>query len=162
MIEVLTGNLLRSAASAHVNTVNTVGVMGAGIARQFREAYPAMYRSYQEACRRGDVRIGQMYLFDRGPTLTRPRWIINFPTKQHWRAPSQLAYLEQGLEDLVRHIRALALPSIALPALGCQNGGLAWSVVEPLIQRALAPLVDVQVQLYRPITGGPIQQDHTR
>lgn len=150
MITVGSGDLLQSTAMAHVNAVNTVGTMGAGIARQFRDRYPAMYADYQHACRLNLVRIGEMWIFDRGASAGRPRWIINFPTKRHWRQPSALTYIQQGLDDLVRQVRRLGVNSIAIPALGCQNGGLSWDAVEPLIRGAFEPLACVDVQLYSP------------
>lgn len=150
MIEVVTGNLLLAPMRAHVNTVNTVGVMGKGLALQFRTAYGTMFQAYARACHQGLVQIGTMHVFDRGQAFTRPRWIINFPTKRHWRQPSQLAYIREGLEDLVRQLRERQISSIAIPALGCQNGGLSWKNVEPLIRTALEPLEDVHVQLFPP------------
>lgn len=150
MIEIVAGNLLDSPMKAHVNTVNTAGVMGKGLALQFRSAYLTMFQEYQRACHRGLVQVGTMHVFDRGPLFHRPRWIINFPTKRHWSQPSQLGYIREGLVDLVHQIRERSIPSIAVPALGCQNGGLAWKDVEPLIRTAFAPLEDVHVQLFQP------------
>ncbi|UFS94846.1 macro domain-containing protein [Nocardia huaxiensis] len=144
-----TGNLLRADAEALVNTVNTVGVMGKGIALQFRRAYPEMFETYREACERGDVQIGQMYIWEPG-TLQGPRFIINFPTKRHWRSRSRLADIQAGLIDLASTIERLQIRSIAIPPLGCGNGGLPWSDVEPLIVSALEPMVDVDVRIYPP------------
>jgi O-acetyl-ADP-ribose deacetylase (regulator of RNase III) len=154
MIELCRGNLLEAPAEALVNTVNTVGVMGKGIALQFRQAYPEMFRVYAKACKAGDVRLGKIHVFDRGGMTGGPRWIINFPTKKHWRAASHLGDVESGLVDLVVTIRRLGLRSIAIPPLGCGHGGLDWNDVRPRIESALAELSDVRVMLYAP-TGAP-------
>ncbi len=150
MIEKSRGNLLEAPAEALVNTVNTVGVMGKGIALQFRQAYPEMYRAYEKACKDGEVRLGEVQTFDLGGLAGRPRWVINFPTKGHWRAASRLADIETGLVDLVAKIRKLNIRSIAVPPLGCGNGGLDWKVVRPLIENQFADLPDVMVLLYEP------------
>ncbi len=149
MITQATGNLLRADTDALVNTVNTVGVMGKGIALQFRRAYPEMFQAYQQACERGEVRVGKMYVWETG-ALEGPRYIINFPTKRHWRARSRVEHIKVGLEDLVAVIGDLGITSIAIPPLGCGNGGLAWSQVEPLIVSALQPLASLDVRLYPP------------
>lgn len=146
-----TGNLLRADTDALVNTVNTVGVMGKGIALQFRRAYPLMFESYQEACQRGEVRIGKMHVWETG-MLDSPRYIVNFPTKRHWRARSRLQDIEAGLTDLVAVIAELGITSIAIPPLGCGNGGLCWSEVEPLITSALRSLPDLDARVYPPGT----------
>jgi len=154
MIEKTKGNLLEAPAEALVNTVNTVGVMGKGIALQFRQAYPEMYRAYEKACKDGEVRLGEVQTFDLGGLAGGPRWIINFPTKGHWRADSRLADVENGLTDLVAKVRKLRIHSIALPPLGCGNGGLDWKVVRPLIEKAFAELPEVKVLLFEPV-GAP-------
>ena len=154
MIEKSKGNLLEAPAEALVNTVNTVGVMGKGIALQFRQAYPEMYRAYEKACKDGDVRLGEVQAFDLGGLAGGPRWVINFPTKGHWRAGSRLVDIETGLADLVAKIHKLHFRSIALPPLGCGNGGLDWKVVRPLIEKAFADLPDVKVLLFEP-AGAP-------
>lgn len=143
MIEPGSGNLLAAQVDALVNTVNTEGVMGKGLALQFKKAFPEVARAYEKACRAGEVQIGTMHVVDRG--LLHPRWIINFPTKKHWRPPSQLSYVEAGLLDLVRVVRSHGVRSIAVPPLGCGNGGLYWGTVRPLIEQAFAPLPDVRV-----------------
>lgn len=150
MIELANGNLLAAPAEALVNTVNTAGVMGRGIALQFKQAYPGMFRAYEAACRAGEVTIGKMHVFDRGGLAGGPRWIINFPTKRHWRAASRIADVEAGLEDLVATIQRLSIRSIAIPPLGCGNGGLDWRDVRPRIEAAFARLPDVRVLLYAP------------
>lgn len=150
MIEIAQGNLLAAPAEALVNTVNSVGVMGRGIALQFKQAYPGMFRAYEAACRAGEVTIGKMHVFDRGGLAGGPRWIINFPTKRHWRSPSRIADVEAGLKDLISTIQRLGIRSIAIPPLGCGNGGLDWRDVRPRIEAAFAALPDVRVLLYPP------------
>jgi O-acetyl-ADP-ribose deacetylase (regulator of RNase III) len=147
------GNLLQADVDVLVNTVNTVGVMGKGIALQFKRAFPGMFNDYARAAKTGEVRLGRMHVWPTGQ-LTGPRYVINFPTKGHWKAASRLEDIDRGLDDLVRVIRALGIHSIALPPLGCGNGGLDWSVVEPLIRAKLEPLVDVDVRLFPP-AGAP-------
>ena len=151
MIEPTQGNLLAANAEALVNTVNTEGVMGKGIALQFRQAYPEMYRAYEKACKSGEVRLGEMHVFDLGGLADGPRWIINFPTKGHWRARSNLTDVEKGLGDLTEKIRQLGIRSLALPPLGCGNGGLDWNEVRPVIEKAFSKLPDVQVLLFAPV-----------
>jgi O-acetyl-ADP-ribose deacetylase (regulator of RNase III) len=143
------GNLLVAEADALVNAVNTVGVMGKGIALQFRHSFPDNYAAYGAACAAGQVRIGTMFVHDTQQPGSR-RYLINFPTKRHWRSRSRLPDIEAGLRDLVRVIRERGITSIAIPALGCGNGGLDWEEVRPLIEIAFAALRDVRVLLYRP------------
>jgi O-acetyl-ADP-ribose deacetylase (regulator of RNase III) len=143
------GNLLDATADALVNTVNEVGVMGKGIALQFREAFPESAREYVLAAKAGNIHVGKV-LLSRGASLLGPRWIIHFPTKKHWRNPSQISWVREGLKDLVHVIRREGIRSIAIPPLGCGNGGLAWEVVRPEIERALADLTDVEVTVYEP------------
>jgi O-acetyl-ADP-ribose deacetylase (regulator of RNase III) len=109
-----------------------------------------MFRAYETACRAGEVTIGEMNVFERGGLAGDPRWIINFPTKRHWRAASRVADIEAGLEDLVATVQRLAIRSIAIPPLGCGNGGLAWRDVRPRIEAAFAKVPDVRVLLYLP------------
>lgn len=153
MIEEGTGNLLTADVDALVNTVNTVGVMGKGIALQFKRAHPGNYAAYRAACERGEVRIGEMFVHDTGRLGPR-RYIVNFPTKKHWRSPSRLEDIRTGLEDLVHVVRGLEVTSIALPALGCGNGGLHWPTVRSLIEEAFQALPDVRVVLFPP-AGAP-------
>jgi O-acetyl-ADP-ribose deacetylase (regulator of RNase III) len=143
------GDLLRADAEALVNTVNTVGVMGKGIALQFKRAFPAMFRDYEKAAKAGEITLGQVHVWPTG-TLGNPRFIINFPTKGHWRARSRLTDIEAGLGDLVRVVRELDIQSIALPPLGCGNGGLRWPDVRAAIERAFAQVPDVDVAVYPP------------
>src|SRR5262249_33222639 len=136
-----------------VNTVNSVGVMGRGVALQFKRAYPANFKAYAAACEREEVRPGRMFVFDTGE-LTNPRYIINFPTKVHWRGKSRIEDIEAGLEALVAEIKARDIASIAIPPLGSGLGGLDWAEVKPLIDRAMAELPDVDVEVYEPV-GAP-------
>jgi O-acetyl-ADP-ribose deacetylase (regulator of RNase III) len=149
MIEFRQGNLLEADADALVNTVNCVGVMGKGIALQFKLAYPDNFREYERACNRGEVRLGSMLVHTTG-SLTPPRFIINFPTKQHWKGKSRLEDIRAGLADLVRVIRNRQITSIAVPPLGCGNGGLNWGDVFPMIEQAVADMPDVSVFVYAP------------
>ena len=143
------GNLLEADVDALVNTVNTVGVMGKGIALQFKTAFPANFRAYARACKDDQVRLGKMFVFDAGQLL-RPRWIVNFPTKGHWRSNSNLADVASGLDDLRRVIDELGITSIAVPPLGCGNGGLDWEDVRPLIEAKLAGL-NTRILFYAPV-----------
>ncbi|WP_322516446.1 macro domain-containing protein [Rhodopseudomonas palustris] len=148
-IKLVTGNLLEQRVDAIVNTVNTVGVMGKGIALQFKRKWPANAKAYEAACKRGDVVPGKMFVFDNGG-LVEPKFIINFPTKRHWRQPSRMADIDAGLVDLVAQVKRLNIRSIAIPPLGCGNGGLDWNLVRPRIEAAFRDLPDVQVQLFAP------------
>jgi O-acetyl-ADP-ribose deacetylase (regulator of RNase III) len=157
MITEASGNLLKAPVEALVNTVNTEGVMGKGIALQFKNAFPEMFREYSRAAKRGEIKLGSMHVW---PTqaLTGPQYIINFPTKAHWRAKSRLVDIDSGLLDLVRIVKELKIASIAVPPLGCGNGGLNWSDVEPRIRHAFVELPSVDVQLYPP-DGAPAAKD---
>jgi O-acetyl-ADP-ribose deacetylase (regulator of RNase III) len=143
------GNLLDADVEAVVNTVNTVGVMGKGIALMFKERFPENYAAYLAACKIGQVRIGEMFV-TRSVELHGPRWIINFPTKKHWRHRARTEWVRDGLVSLNRVIREKSIRSIAIPPLGCGNGGLDWKLVRPLIESALADLEDVDVIVYEP------------
>jgi len=149
MMEFTQGNLLDASAEALVNTVNTVGVMGKGIALMFKEAFPANFRAYEDACRNKQVKIGKMFVTE-NRTLTGPRWIINFPTKKHWRQPSKLEWIVEGLADLRKIIQAQQIRSVALPPLGAGNGGLDWSEVRPEVERALGDLESVDILVFEP------------
>jgi O-acetyl-ADP-ribose deacetylase (regulator of RNase III) len=153
MIKYAHGNLLLKQADALVNTVNTVGVMGKGIALQFKQAFPENFDAYEKACRRGEVMPGKMFVFERN-ALEGPRLIINFPTKRHWRQPARLTDIEAGLVDLVRVLKEHHVRSVAVPPLGCGNGGLSWGLVRPLIEGTLGTIRDVNVFLFGP-TGTP-------
>lgn len=157
MIKFVTGNLLDAKVEALVNTVNTVGVMGKGLALQFKKAFPANCKAYEAAAKAGEVKIGKMFVFEAGGIVL-PRYIINFPTKKHWRSPSKLEYIEQGLADLTKIIRDLKIRSIAIPPLGAGLGGLRWNDVRPLIERGLKDLSDVGVVVFEP-KGAPAPEE---
>lgn len=156
MLNEAEGNLLDAPVDALVNTVNTVGVMGKGIALQFKQAYPDNFRAYEAACRRGEVQLGRMFVVETG-LLGPPRLIINFPTKKHWRGRSKLSDIRSGLADLRRVIREYKITSIAVPPLGCGNGGLNWREVRTLIVEALGDLPDVEVVVYPPKGAPPAE-----
>jgi O-acetyl-ADP-ribose deacetylase (regulator of RNase III) len=147
MIHTARGNLLEALVEALVNPVNTVGVMGKGLALQFRTAFPVNYKSYQAACACGAVRVGKMFVTEHQPDAN-PRYIINFPTKAHWRNPSRLEYITEGLADLARVLRERRITSIAVPPLGCGLGGLEWAVVKPLVVEAFAKFPELDVVLF--------------
>lgn len=152
-VQIMKGDLLAQPADAIVNTVNCVGIMGKGIALQFKQKWPANFKAYAVACRAGEVEIGRMFVFDCGG-LVRPHFIINFPTKKHWREKTKIAYIEIGLADLIEHVQKLNIRSIAIPPLGCGNGGLMWSQVRSRIECALSNLKGVEVFLFEP-AGAP-------
>ncbi len=141
------GNLLTADVDALVNTVNSEGVMGKGLALQFKKAFPENFSEYERACKAGEVKPGKMHIVRR---LASPRFLINFPTKRHWRQPSKLEYVRDGLRDLVAQIKQLNIKSIAVPPLGCGNGGLDWLAVRPLVIEAFASVPDVRVVLFEP------------
>lgn len=143
------GNLLEANVEAVVNTVNTVGVMGKGIALMFKERFPKNYEAYAAACKAGEVQVGKMFVSS-ADELDGPRWVINFPTKMHWRPPTKLEWVREGLVALKDVIREKQIRSIAIPPLGCGNGGLDWEVVRPLIEETLGNLEDVEIVVYEP------------
>lgn len=149
MITFRKGNLLEADVEAVVNTVNTVGVMGRGIALMFKDRYPENFKAYAAACKAGEVQIGRIWVTPTGE-LSGPKWIINFPTKRHWRQPSRLEWIEEGLRDLARVVRERNIRSLALPPLGCGNGGLDWRDVRPLIERAAAEMPEIEVVAFEP------------
>jgi len=153
MIEAGRGNLLQADVEALVNTVNTVGFMGKGIALQFKQAFPENFSAYARAVRKGEVQPGKMLVVPTG-FVANPRYIINFPTKRHWKARSKIEDIESGLAALTDEVRRLRIRSIALPPLGCGNGGLEWRDVEPRIIRAFEGLPDVRVLVFAP-RGAP-------
>lgn len=144
-----TGNLLDCDVEALVNTVNTVGVMGKGIALMFKERFPDAFLDYERACEAEEIRIGKVHVFQR-KDLYGPKWIISFPTKKHWRHPSKLSWIEEGLADLRRVIIDRGIKSIAIPPLGSGNGKLDWRDVRPLIDRALSDLPGVDIVVFEP------------
>lgn len=149
MIEYTEGNILDAEAEALVNTVNTVGVMGKGIALMFKEAFPENFRNYEAACKRKELKIGKMFVSERR-SFVGPKWIINFPTKEHWRGNSKIEWIDAGLEDLKRVITENNIKSIAIPPLGSGNGGLDWRLVRPRIETALGSLEGVRIIVYEP------------
>ena len=149
MMRFTQGNLLEAPVDALVNTVNTVGVMGKGIALMFKERFPENFKAYVAACKANEVKVGQMFV-QPGVELEGPRWIINFPTKKHWRQPTKIEWIEEGLQDLSRVIREKKIRSIALPPLGCGNGGLEWTDVRLRIVSALQELSDVEIVVFEP------------
>lgn len=153
MLEFIRGNILTADTEALVNTVNCVGIMGKGIALQFKKAFPENFAAYRKRCEAGAVQTGKMFVFDTGAMLGL-KYIINFPTKQHWRESSKYEYIADGLNDLVSVVRDKRIQSIAIPPLGCGNGGLDWAKVRPMIQRAFENFADVHVMVYEP-AGAP-------
>lgn len=149
MIQFIEGNLLESRAEALVNTVNTVGVMGKGIALQFKNAFPENYRIYSRACKEKTLDVGNLLITEVHTTTSGKQLIINFPTKTDWRKPSEYSYIESGLQVLVVEIKKRKIKSIALPPLGAGNGGLEWSRVKQLIEKYLSGL-DCEVWVYQP------------
>lgn len=153
MIEFKTGDILSEDAEALVNTVNCVGVMGRGIALQFKKSFPENFKSYAEACKRSEVTPGKMFVSETG-RLTNPRFIVNFPTKRHWRGKSRMEDIDSGLEALAEEIRSRRIRSIAIPPLGSGLGGLDWAEVRPRIEAAMVGLDDLNVIIFEP-GGGP-------
>jgi O-acetyl-ADP-ribose deacetylase (regulator of RNase III) len=153
MIKFLQGDILQANAQALVNTVNCVGFMGRGIALQFRRAYPENFKVYERACKHGELEPGQILVYTTGQ-LTGPKYVVNFPTKRHWRGKSRVEDIDAGLVALVDDVRRLGIRSIAIPPLGCGLGGLDWADVRPRIERAFAAFDDVEVLIYEP-AGAP-------
>lgn len=148
-MEYIKGNLLEAQTQALVNTVNTVGIMGKGIALQFKEAFPMNFKLYAAACKKKELQIGKL-LVVKEQTLQGEKIIINFPTKTEWYMKSKYEYVEEGLKELVRVIDEYKIESIAIPPLGCGNGGLKWEKVKTLIEKHLGHLTHVNIQLYEP------------
>ncbi|MGE0684424.1 MAG: macro domain-containing protein [Candidatus Binatia bacterium] len=149
MIELRQGNLLEADAEALVNTVNCVGVMGKGVALQFKQAFPENFRRYEQACRAKEVQPGRMFIVETG-RLSNPKYIINFPTKRHWKGKARLEDIRSGLKTLIEEVKRLGIHSIAVPPLGCGNGGLEWAEVRPLIEAAFAQVPEVRTLLFSP------------
>lgn len=149
MIDYTTGDILQTDAEALVNTVNCVGVMGRGIALQFKNTFPANFDAYAEACKRDEVQPGRMFVYETGFMQT-PKYIINFPTKRHWRGKSRIEDIEAGLRALVEEIRTRGIRSIAIPPLGSGLGGLDWAQVRACIDAAMRELGDVRVTVFEP------------
>ena len=152
MIEYKTGDIFTEDVEALVNSVNCVGVMGRGIALQFKNMFPENFTSYAAACKRNEVKPGRMFVHESGQ-MTNPRYIINFPTKRHWRGKSRIEDIESGLEDLVRVIEKRSIRSVAIPPLGTHLGGLDWIDVRPRIEAALHEMDDLVVMIFEPGSG---------
>jgi O-acetyl-ADP-ribose deacetylase (regulator of RNase III) len=146
MIELIDGNILYVDVEAMVNPVNCVGVMGRGLALQFRKAFPENFDAYVIACQRGELRPGHVFVFEREPPAN-PRYIVNFPTKRHWRDNSLVEDIDAGLVDLVNVVRVRNILSIAIPPLGCGLGGLGWEDVRPRIEHAMQAVPQTYVLL---------------
>jgi O-acetyl-ADP-ribose deacetylase (regulator of RNase III) len=149
MIKYTTGNLLKANVDALVNTVNTVGVMGKGIALQFKEKFPENYKLYKKASDAKQLHTGKMFVVPTG-RMDGIKWIINFPTKKHWRHPSKIEFITEGLDDLINIIVDKQITSVALPPLGCGNGGLEWKIVKPIIEEKLSVLSNVEFIVFEP------------
>lgn len=150
MIKYTTGDMLSAETEALVNTVNTVGVMGKGIALQFKDQYPNNFAAYHAACKAKQVEVGKMFVFEEQPMIGDKKIIINFPTKKDWKHKSKIEYVESGLKDLAKVIEERRIKSIAMPPLGCGNGGLDWGDVKVLIEKYLSGLTDVDIIVYEP------------
>jgi O-acetyl-ADP-ribose deacetylase (regulator of RNase III) len=153
MIEYKKSDLFSEDVEALVNAVNCVGIMGRGIALQFKQAWPNNFIAYAAACRRNTVRPGSMFIFETG-SHANPRYIINFPTKRHWRDPSRIEDIDAGLAALVGEIQKRNIRSIAMPAIGAGLGGLSWAVVRGLIEKIMAPLQDMAIVVFEPHEAG--------
>jgi O-acetyl-ADP-ribose deacetylase (regulator of RNase III)/uncharacterized protein YwgA len=166
MIEVLIGDLFKSSAQTLVNTINCVGVMGKGIALEFKRRYPNMFKDYEQRCKKGEVVLGQPYLYkplaatqnNKGQYLLfaeeknypdSDKWILNFPTKDHWRSVAHLDNIIEGVEFLLAHYKKWGIRSLAIPPLGCGEGQLEWKVVGPTLFRYLSKM-DIPIELYAP------------
>ena len=152
MIRFTQGDILKAEAEALVNTVNCVGVMGRGIALQFKQRFPANFKAYAVACAQGEVQPGRMFVFETGAMML-PHYVINFPTKRHWRGKSRIEDIRAGLQALVNEIRTRNIRSIAIPSLGSGLGGLDWQEVKPLMEQMLADLTDVDIVVFEPLGG---------
>lgn len=160
MIEFKSGDILKEDAEALVNTVNCVGVMGRGLALQFKKTFPENFKKYVEACKRKEVKPGTVFCYETNQ-LTNPKFILNFPTKRHWRGKSKMEDIESGLVDLALVIKKNNIKSIAIPPLGSGLGGLQWSQVKTKVLNALDPLSDVRIIIYEP-KGAPAAGDMVR
>ncbi len=158
MITYVRTNIFESRADVLVNTVNTVGVMGKGLAKEFKRIYPDMFETYQKFCEDGTLTVGKLQVYK-----TSNKWILNFPTKANWRSPSKLEYIEQGLQKFVDNYARLGIKSIAFPMLGCGNGGLSWEdEVKPLMEKYLKPLskkIDIFIHVAKKDVHKPEHQN---
>lgn len=151
MIKYIEGDIFASDAHALVNTVNTVGVMGKGIALQFKKAFPNNFKAYSDACKSGNIGIGKLFITRDNNLNTGDKIIVNFPTKKDWRKPSEYSFIEKGLDDLIQAIKTYQIKSIAIPPLGAGNGGLEWERVKKIIEQKLESL-DIDIFVYEPTT----------
>lgn len=149
MFEYKTGNILQEQTDAIINTVNCVGIMGRGIALQFKQMYPENFKAYKQACDKGEVEPGKMFIYNSG-LLFNPKYIINFPTKRHWKGKSRIQDIKSGLVALKDDIINYKIKSIAIPPLGCGLGGLNWDEIKPIIEQVLGDLQDVKIVIYEP------------
>lgn len=143
-ITYVNGDIFESKLQTITNTINCVGVMGKGLALEFKKRYPEMFEDYKRRCQAGEVRIGEPYIYKASTPF-----ILNFPTKDHWRNPSYYISIEQGLDYLLTHYECLGITSLAVPALGCKNGGLDWTKVKVMIESKLGRL-PIPVEVYPP------------
>lgn len=149
-ITITHGDLLKQKdVDAIVNTVNCVGVMGKGIALQFKKKWPDNFSEYSKVCKSGKLRPGKVHIYQLEKS-SHPLFIINFPTKDHWKEKSKIDYIKDGLNDLIQQIKERSISSIAIPPLGCGNGGLSWTSVKPLIEEAFRQVPEVKVKLFEP------------
>ena len=145
------GDMFQEPTQAIVNTVNCVGVMGKGVALEFKKRWPDNFEAYRKLCRDKKLVPGNMFVFDRGGIINDgPRFLINFPTKNNWRSKSKISYITDGLDDLVKKINGLNITSITIPPLGCGNGGLGWKKVKPIIEEKLNALSNVEIIIFSP------------
>lgn len=153
-IEFVTGDLFDAKTQAIVNTVNCVGVMGKGVALEFKRRWPDNFKIYKEKCARNEIQTGKMFVYDNNSSLFESdagfEYLINFPTKKHWRSKSRIEYIIEGLDDFILQVKRLGITSVAIPPLGCGNGGLSWSQVRPLIVDKVSELPDVLWVVYEP------------
>lgn len=151
MLQFIQSSILDSQAQTVVNTVNTVGVMGKGLAHAFREKYPEMFKAYKNLCENNQFSVGQLWLWRESN-----QWVLNFPTKKHWRYPSKLAYIEAGLAKFVANYESRGIREISFPRLGCGNGGLDWKEVRPLMERYLGDLpIPIYIHDFEADIGSP-------
>lgn len=149
MIKYITGNILESSAEALINTVNTVGIMGKGIALQFKKEYHNNFKQYVEACKRNEIKIGRLFVVKDSNLSSGEKYIINFPTKKDWRKPSEYGFIDAGLDDLIRVLKEYKIKSVAIPPLGAGNGGLDWRKIKKIIEQKLSKL-EVEIIVYEP------------
>jgi len=149
MIKYKKGNILKDNSEAIVNLVNCVGVMGKGLALQFKKEYPENFKFYAQACKNNEVNIGKMFVFEISVDIN-PKYIVNFPTKKHWRSKSKMEFIDLGLEDLAKVIKTYSIKSIAIPPLGSGLGGLDWGIVKVKIEEFLKE-TDCEIMIYKPM-----------